>query len=97
MVTQDLFLTVTLTTLMHVMLSRLMNIQGQLFHGIGLGLGVLGSIALAAVKYNTSLIISSHWNHYIYAVILTLTVLFLLFTLLFGRKENGKNYFYLIF
>ena len=90
MVTQDLFLAVTLTTLMHVMLSRLLGKKGQRLHGIALGAGVLASIALAAVKFNTKLIISSHWNHYIYAVILTLTVLVLLFTFLFGRKENGR-------
>jgi uncharacterized membrane protein len=91
MVTQDLFLTVTLTTLMHVMLSRLLGKKGQVLHGIASGLGVLASIALAAVKFNTRLIISSHWNHYIYAVILALTVLVLLFTLLFGRKENAGS------
>ncbi len=90
MVTQDLFLAVTLTTLMHVLLSRLLGQKGRAIHGIALGVGVLASIALAAVKFNTKLIISSHWNHYIYAVILTLTVLILLLTVLFGRKENAK-------
>ena len=89
MVTQDLFLAVTLTTLMHVLLSRLTGRKGRTIHGIALGAGVLASIALAAVKFNTKLIISSHWNHYIYAVILTLTVLILLLTVLFGRKENS--------
>ncbi len=89
MVTQDLFLTVTLTTLMHVLLSRLLDKTGRTIHGIALGVGVLASIALAAVKFNTKLIISSHWNHYIYAVILALTLLILLLTVLFGRKENG--------
>jgi len=91
MVTQDLLLAVTLTTLMHVMLSRLLGKKGQMLHGIALGAGVLAAIALAAVKFNTRLIISSHWNHYIYAVILTLTVLVLLFSLLFGRKESGRG------
>ena len=91
MVTQDLFLAVTLTTLMHVMLLRLLGQKGRMIHGIGLGAGVLASAVLAAVKYNTRLIISSHWNHYLYAVIMTLTVLVLVFTLLFGRKENGAG------
>ena len=90
MVTQDLFLAVTLTTLMHVLLARLPGQKGRTIHGIALGVGVLASIALAAVKFNTKLIISSHWNHYIYAVILTLTLLILMLTVLFGRKENGK-------
>ena len=85
-VTQDLFLAVTLTTLIHTMLSRLFCRRGRLIHGITLGVGVLASVALAIVKYNTNLIISSHWNHYIYAVILALTLLILLFTILFGRK-----------
>ena len=90
MVTQDLFLAVTLTTLMHVTLARLFGKPGRRIHGIALLAGVLASIALAAVKFNTRLIISSHWNHYIYAVILTLTVISLLMTLLCGRKENRR-------
>ena len=88
MVTQDLFLAVTLTTLMHVMLSRLLDQKGRLIHFCALGVGTMASIALAAVKFNTRLIISSHWNHYIYAVILVLTLLVLVLTALFGRKEN---------
>ena len=88
MVTQDLFLTVTLTTLMHVFIRRLLGRKGQLIHGATLGAGVLASVALAAVKFNTRLIISSHWNHYIYAVILPLTLLVLLLTLLCGRREK---------
>ena len=90
MVTQDLFLAVTLITLMHVLLSRLPGEKGRTVHGIALCVGVLASVALAAVKFNTKLIISSHWNHYIYAVILALILLILLLTALFGRKESGK-------
>ena len=88
MVTQDLFLAVTLTTLMHVFIGRLSGRKGLLIHGAALGLGVLASVVLAAVKFNTRLIISSHWNHYIYAVILSLTLLILLFSILFGRQES---------
>ena len=88
MVTQDLFLAVTLTTLMHVTLTRLLGKKGKTIHGIALGAGVIASVALAAVKFNTRLIISSHWNHYIYAVILALTFIVLLLTALCGRKER---------
>ena len=91
MVTQDLFLAVTLTTLIHILLSRLFGRRGRIIHGIALGVGVLASVALAIVKYNTNLIISSHWNHYIYAVLLALTLLILLLTILFGRKENRRT------
>ena len=89
MVVQDLFLTVTFTSLMHAMLSRAAGRKGRLIHGIGLCAGVLASVALAIVKNTTKLIISSHWNHYIYAVTMALTLLFLVFTLCFGRKENA--------
>ena len=88
MVIQDLFLTVTYATLMHTMLSRVADRRGRLLHGTALGLGVLASVALAIVKYNTKLIISSHWNHYIYAILMALTVLFLVLTFCFGRKEK---------
>ena len=88
MVIQDLFLTVTYATLMHTMLSRVADRRGSLLHGTALGLGVLASVVLAIVKYNTKLIISSHWNHYIYAILMALTVLFLVLTFCFGRKEK---------
>ena len=91
MVTQDLFLTVTLASLMHAMLTRLAGRKGTTIHGIACGAGALASAALAAVKYNTRLIISSHWNHYIYAVLLILTAAFLILTLIFGRKESGGH------
>ncbi len=88
MVTQDLFLAVTFATLMHVMLARLFGRRGRMIHGIALSTGVLAAAALAIVKFNSKLIISSHWNHYIYAIVIALTVLILPLTLLFGRKEN---------
>ena len=91
MVIQDLFLTVTYASLMHAMLSRVAGRKGRLIHAVALCAGVLASVALAAVKYNTKLIISSHWNHYIYAVVMSLTILFLVFTFCFGRKEKQSG------
>ena len=90
MVIQDLFLAVTYAALMHTMLSRVAGRRGRLIHGAGLCAGVLASVAMAVVKYNTKLIISSHWNHYIYAVLMALTVLFLVLTFCFGRKEKRE-------
>ena len=91
MVIQDLFLTVTFVTLMHAVLSRTGGHKGRLIHGIGFGAGVLASIALAIVKYTTKLIVSSHWNHYIYAILMSLTVFFLVMTICFGRKEKQST------
>ena len=88
MVVQDLFLTVTYAALMHTMLFRAAGRKGRRIHGAGLCAGVLASVILAVLKYNTKLIISSHWNHYIYAVLMALTVLFLVFTVCFARREK---------
>ncbi len=91
MVIQDLFLTVTYASLMHAMLSRVAGRKGRLIHAVALCAGVLASVAIATVKYNTKLIVSSHWNHYIYAVVMSLTILFLVFTFCFGRKEKQSG------
>ena len=72
MVTQDLFVTVTLTVWMHALLVRLYGTKGARFHGAFLGLGAASAVALAIVKNTTNKIVSSHWNHYIYAVLLCL-------------------------
>ena len=70
-VTQDLFVTVTLVTWMHAVLSRRFDRYGRRFHGVLIVLGVVASAILAAVKGNSNKIITSHWNHYIYAFILS--------------------------
>ena len=91
MVIQDLFLTVTYATLMHAMLFRSAGHKGRRIHGAGLCFGVLASVALAAVKFNTKLIISSHWNHYIYAILMGLMAAFLILTFCCGRKEKQET------
>ncbi len=85
-VTQDLFVTVTMVTLMHAVLTRLCDKRGARVHGAGILLGVLASAALATVKGTTNKIVSSHWNHYIYAVTLALILLFILLCLILQRK-----------
>ena len=91
MVIQDLFIAVTYTTLMHAMLSRVSVRNGRIVHSVSLGVGVLASVALAILKYTTKLIISSHWNHYIYAVFLVLVFLFLILAVCCGRKESRRT------
>ena len=88
MVTQDLFLAATFCSLMHAMLSRACGPRARAAHAAFLIAGTAASAALAIVKFNTRLIISSHWNHYLYAAILVLTAVFLLFTAAAGRKDT---------
>ena len=89
-VTQDLFVVVTLVTWIHAVLGRLYGRNGRRFNAVGIILGVVASAALAAVKGTTNKIISSHWNHYIFAAISLLSLLFVIFCLIFGRREDSE-------
>lgn len=88
-VTQDLFVTVTLATWMHALLGGLYGKRGRVIHGAGLGAAAIASAALAAVKGTTNRIVSSHWNHYIYAFILALTLAALVLTLVRIRRKDA--------
>ena len=90
-VTQDLFVAVTLVTWMRALLGRLYGAHGRRFHGAGIWVGVAASAALAAVKGTTNKIISSHWNHYIFAFISVFSLAVILLCLIAGRRENVER------
>ncbi len=90
MVMQDLFLPVTFVSLMHAVLGRQYGKRGRGCNWAGIILALLASLVFAYYKNNTNLIISSHWNHVIYAVIMGVTLAFIVFLLLFGRKEHDS-------
>ena len=89
-VTQDLFVVVTLATWIHALLGRLYGGYGRRFSAAGICVGVVASAALAVVKGTTNKIISSHWNHYIFAFISVFSLLFVALCLIFGRRGDGK-------
>lgn len=91
MVVQDLFPAVTFAALTHALLFRLLGRTGRRIHAAGLIAGTAASAVLAAVKFNTKLIISSHWNHYLYAILLVLSLLLFVLVPLFGRKERPEG------
>ena len=93
MVTQDLFLPVTFVSLMHAVLARACGRSSRRIHCAAIVLSVLASAVFAYVKNNSNKIISSHWNHVIYAVIIVLTLLFLVLLLAFGREKQKKEAF----
>ena len=88
MVIQDLFVTVTLVTLIHAVLDTRFGRSGRKIHRFGILAGILCSIALAIVKNTTNKIVSSRWNHKIYIVIVVSTLAFLVFSLLAGKREK---------
>ena len=88
-VIQDLFVTVSFATLIHTFLRTRYGKKGTSVHWTGICLGVLASVALAIVKNTTNKIVSSHWNHYIYVVILLFTLAFVILSLIFGKRKDA--------
>ena len=91
MVIQDLFLAVTFVTLIHAVLHTRFGARSLPFLRVGIGIGILSSIILAVVKNTTNKIVSSRWNHSIYAVIIAFTLFLLLFSLLAGRAVRTAS------
>ena len=91
MVIQDLLLTVTVVSWMHALLFRMSGKKGSAVHGILTGAGTAAAIVLAAVKLNTRLIVSSRWNHYIYAVYIAASLVFLIVMIACRKKAAGDE------
>ena len=90
MVIQDLFVTVTLVTLIHAVTGERFGKERQRIHWCGIVSGVIAAVILAFVKNTTNKIISSRWNHKIYIAIVLLTIGYLLLLLIF-RGSKGKK------
>ena len=91
MVVQDLFVTVTLVTLMHAVLRTRYGKKGLQIHRYGIAAGVLCSIVLAIVKNTTNKVVSSKWNHKIYLVIFLFTLAFILFSLIWSSETQKPS------
>lgn len=89
-VTQDLFLTVTFAALTHAVLGRTAGKKAQKAHIIAVCVSVAASAVFTYFKNTTNRIISSHWNHVIYAVIIGFS-LFFLFLSLFQKERTNKG------
>ena len=90
MVIQDLFVTITLVTLVHAVCGCRYGKERQRINWCGIILGVISSVVLAFVKNTTNKIVSSRWNHKIYIGIILVTVVYLLLLLIF-REEADKS------
>ena len=90
MVIQDLFVTVTLVTLIHAAAGYRFGKDRRRINGYGIITGVISSVALAFVKNTTNKIVSSRWNHKIYIGIILATVLYLIL-LYAARNEEGRE------
>ena len=92
MVIQDLFVTVTVVTLMHAVLRTRFGRRGTAVHWAGIAVGVFSSFVLAFVKNTTNKIVSSRWNHSIYVVLIGFTLAFLILSLIFRKNRTQEEF-----
>ena len=90
MVIQDLFVAVTLVTLIHAVTRDRFGKERLRIHWCGIALGIASSVALAVVKNTTNKIVSSRLNHKIYIGIVLLTAAYLLLMYVY-RERKGKT------
>lgn len=88
-VCQELFLTVSYTTMMHAVLGRLFGKKARRLHGTGIVISVLISGVYSFLKLTSNFVLTSQLNHVLYAVMIGNTLVFLILLMIFGRKENG--------
>lgn len=87
-VTDDLLIVCVLLSLLLALSHMAYGRKGVLVQTIGVSVGVLASAVMAIMKNRTSKIATNQWNFYIFLVTIALTVLFVLFSVLFGRKRQ---------
>lgn len=97
-VSQDLFLTVTFVTLIYVMALRIAGKKALRIQWTGIVLGITASVIFAYVKNTTNKIITSHWNHYLYLIIIGFTLLYLALSIFCrNKKTEGLNTLTIVF
>ena len=89
-VCQELLLTVTYATMMHVLLRRLYGKAAARMHDIGIGVSALICAVYSFLKLTSNFGLTSQLNHTLYALMIGCTLVFEVLLLLFGRKENSR-------
>ena len=87
-VTEDLVIVAAIVPMIAALCKLAFGYKGVRFVGAGLIVGMLSSAAMAVAKNTTSKIATNQWNFYIFLVTIILTLLFLVFSILFGRRHR---------
>lgn len=87
-VTEDLLIPSTLICLLYAFCQMVWKEKSRIFLWAGIGVGAAASIAMAIVKNTTRLVYTNQWNMVIFIATIIATVLFVLFSVLFGRREK---------
>ena len=92
-VTEDMLMISVLVCLFWALCRLAFGHRGTRFVAVGMIVGFVASAAMAWAKNRTSKIATNQWNFYIFAVTIVLTLLFMLFSVIFGRRHRKLTYY----
>ena len=92
-VTEDLLMVTVLISLCWALCKMAYGHKGTRFVAAGVTVGFLAALAMCVAKNTTSKIATNQWNFYIFLVTMALSVLFFIFSLLFGRHHQQLTYY----
>ena len=86
-VTSDLLIVTVLISLLLSLSHLAYGRKGVIVQTIGISVGLLASAVMAIVKNKTRVIATNQWNFYIFLFTILLTLFFLIFSLIYGRRQ----------
>ena len=86
LVTEDLLITVTLISLILALCRTAYGRRGMRIQAVCAVIGLLMSAVMSAAKNMTSKIATNQWNFYIFLVTIIFTILFMIASVVFGRR-----------
>ncbi|MBQ8159258.1 MAG: DUF2318 domain-containing protein [Clostridia bacterium] len=92
-VTEDMIMIAVLVTLFWSICKLAFGRKGDRFITIGMVVGVVASGLMSWAKNNTSKIATNQWNFYIFIITIVLSILFMVFSVIFGRKHRKLTYY----
>ncbi len=92
-VTEDLLMISVLIALFWSMCRLAFGHKGDRFIAVGMIAGAVASALMAWAKNKTSKIATNQWNFYIFLITIGLTLLFMVFSVIFGRKHRKLTYY----
>ena len=85
-VTEDLVMVFTLVSLMLSLCKVAFDLRGERVQFIGILVGLFASALMALAKNLTSKIATNQWNFYIFLITMILTLLFIVFSVIFATR-----------
>ncbi len=92
-VIEDLLMAAVLVSLFWALCRLAFGHKGTRFVGVGVIVGVAASAVMAWAKNRTGKIATNQWNFYIFLVTVALTLLFIVFSVIFGRRHRQLTYY----